>query len=113
MPGACPSSWQVEQNTPATARLSSPSGAPEPSSVVYIHTVFPATVPRDSRPRPHPAQVDGCPVTLEPNPLGKQYNIRYRLCDEHLRAERVLVQGHPQRFCQARGPAKCTRKVPV
>jgi len=41
-------------------------------------------------------------VRIEPNPLGKQYNIRYRLCDEHLRAERVLVQGQQQRFCQAR-----------
>ena len=50
-------------------------------------------------------------MTLEPNPLGKQYNIRYRLCDEHLRAERVLVQGHPQRFCQARGPVECMREA--
>ena len=50
-------------------------------------------------------------MTLEPNPLGKHYNIRYRLCDEHLRAEGVLVQGHPQRFCQARGPVECMREA--
>jgi hypothetical protein len=46
--------------------------------------------------------VPGCGELLEPNPAGKQYNIRYRLCDAHLRAPAVTIEGQPQRFCQAR-----------
>ncbi len=41
----------------------------------------------------------GCRGSLA---TGRAYNARYRLCDEHLRAESVLLGGAVQRFCQAR-----------
>ena len=32
----------------------------------------------------------------------RSYNLRYRVCETHLRAEAVVVKGATQRFCQAR-----------
>ena len=32
----------------------------------------------------------------------RSYNLRYRVCEAHLRAEAVVVKGATQRFCQAR-----------
>jgi hypothetical protein len=48
-------------------------------------------------------RVAGCCVVLDPN-KNRAYNIRYRLCHAHLRADKVLFGGRPMRFCQ-----KCSR----
>jgi hypothetical protein len=47
--------------------------------------------------------VEGCgAVLLAANADISTYNLRYRVCEMHLRAEAVLVKGKLQRFCQAR-----------
>jgi hypothetical protein len=50
-------------------------------------------------------QVPGCCGSLD---TGRQYNIRYRLCQEHLRSASVTVKGAAMRFCQ-----KCSRFHPL
>jgi hypothetical protein len=55
--------------------------------------------PSDDAARRAPPQVPGCGGSLD---TGRMYNIRYRLCQAHLRAESVQFQGRVQRFCQAR-----------
>jgi hypothetical protein len=55
-------------------------------------------IPTTSQTGPFP-QVPGCGGSLD---TGRMYNIRYRLCQPHLRAESVEFQGRVQRFCQAR-----------
>lgn len=45
--------------------------------------------------------MEGCgAVLLAANADISTYNLRYRVCEMHLRAEAVLVKGKLQRFCQ-------------
>ena len=43
--------------------------------------------------------VSGCKAVLGSSG-GKRYNLKYRLCDEHLKAPQVEIEGKPHRFCQ-------------
>jgi hypothetical protein len=49
-----------------------------------------------------PPQVDGCSIFIPEDAVCRAYNLRYRVCETHLRAAAVEHQGQPQRFCQAR-----------
>jgi hypothetical protein len=49
-----------------------------------------------------PFQVDGCQILICEDAVRRAYNLRYRVCETHLRAAAVQQQGQLQRFCQAR-----------
>jgi hypothetical protein len=51
--------------------------------------------------------VPGCPVTLT-RELHAAYNVRYRLCDSHAKANEVSMNGEINRWCQ-----KCSRFQPL
>ena len=46
--------------------------------------------------------MEGCGAVLLDKKEQRSYNLRYRVCETHLRADEVPVGGKPQRFCQAR-----------
>ena len=52
-------------------------------------------------------QVAHCTAALD-GANCRAYNLRYRVCMQHLRADAVDVDGQPMRFCQ-----KCSRFEPV
>jgi hypothetical protein len=55
--------------------------------------------------------VPGCGAVLDAAAGAKLYNLRYRLCEAHLRALEVDVGGDGvmMRFCQARHAARAPR----
>ena len=53
------------------------------------------------------AQVANCALPLD-GPACRAYNLRYRVCMLHLRADLVEMDGQAMRFCQ-----KCSRFEPV
>ncbi|KAA8515899.1 hypothetical protein F0562_019078 [Nyssa sinensis] len=60
-----------------------------PSTSERVTVASPATVPR--------CQVEGCNVALVD---AKDYHRRHKVCEMHSKAEKVVVLGAEQRFCQ-------------
>ena len=47
-------------------------------------------------------QVDDCRTLICEDAVRRAYNLRYRVCEPHLRAAAVQHKGQQQRFCQVR-----------
>jgi hypothetical protein len=93
--GRVPSRYHCKRRTTPRARRRAPPRAR--ARAPDAHALFSLSCARAR------TQVGGCSEVLQSST--PKYRLRYRLCESHLRADAVLLEGVPSRFCQARARA--------
>lgn len=91
-------------NTEGSSHWSSDQWQWDPYGMQPRRTSERAAVKRYAVLKPKPngptCQVEGCGEDLSGL---KEYHIRYRICEEHLKIDFIIIDGKQQRFCQQCG----------